>query len=312
MEEEEKTLFKILYFGTLEDLKSFINSGVNISNIQNSIFDATSCEQLKFLIQSGFNVNVIDRYGISRLTYAKTFEETKLLLDLGADPNIGLTSSPLCTANYKQAVLLLINGADPNKKDHRGLKPIHSIHDRKIIKLLFDCGTNLNNKELFKLLSYQMMYNNVDLLIELFIKHNFNLSVKDDNGDTLLHKRIGKNNIKRLIQSGVDVNIKNKYGDTPLHLVNDIETCNIILEKSCKSLFTRNNYGEFPDQSVLRHITINNHLKIIRLFLTVHRIKSFQNIYRNRLMNPNHPFCKRKLDRDYKYFQQSYLKNKDN
>ncbi len=61
------------------------------------------------------------------------------------------------------------------------------------------------------------------LLIELIEKHNIDLTLRDDNGDTPLHKAIAQNCdllINYFINKGADLHAENNAGITPKQLLN--------------------------------------------------------------------------------------------
>lgn len=91
-------------------------------------------EIVKFLVESGADVNIQDGSGFSPLYYAvvqNLFDISKYLLKHEANPNLqnNIGNAPLHQIAFKGKFelmdLLLENGANPNLTNNNGLKPLH-------------------------------------------------------------------------------------------------------------------------------------------------------------------------------------------
>lgn len=125
-------------------------------------------------------------------------------LSAGASVNIrdNLNNSPLHTAiatgNIDMAKALLKYGADVNAAGFKGKTPLHlSVISKNLVQLL--------------------------------LRHQPNMSLQDDEGDTILHYLLRLPNwwsdldvqsaIKSVLSAGVDINIQNRAGESPLHRI---------------------------------------------------------------------------------------------
>ena len=99
--------------------------------------DKGHIEIVKFLLEKGANVNIIDNYGNTPLLWAidkKHLEMVKLLIENGANLNVenNIGGTPLHIAVDKEHVgiarLLIINGVDINKINKNGHNALRYLH----------------------------------------------------------------------------------------------------------------------------------------------------------------------------------------
>ena len=117
-----------------------------------------SLDVVEFLIKNGANVNALNKYKESVLTYAvqsTKIRMVELLLKANADPNIpdDLQVSPLIVAvqdeSFKIAKLLIEYGANVNHKDNTCDTPLYIAcenNDAVMVKLLLENGALLDEK----------------------------------------------------------------------------------------------------------------------------------------------------------------------
>jgi ankyrin repeat protein len=170
----------------------------------------------KNLLDKGANVNVSNFHGDTPLSLAVgqgNIPIINLLIEKGADVN---------HLNEMGNTLLMevCRGAVVNRKDQN-----------VIISLLLKSGINLNAKNIYgnSAISYSINTKNLKLLKHL-LKIGADINILDSNGNTLVHKIVLlalferlKNKeldeiIDLLIANGVNPNIRNNDGFTPLHL----------------------------------------------------------------------------------------------
>lgn len=216
-----------------------------------------------------------------------SLEEFKELLSFGIDFNyFDKCGYKLLhyTVNPEKVKLLIDAGANPNVKTRCGDTPLHCSHSIETTKLLLEAGANPNLQNIFgkTILGYPISYEKTKLLLEYGADPN----IQDHVGYTALTSRLTLEEIKLFIDYGADLNIQSKYGTSPLWYLFDIYKY-----KPC-------NKKKYYLQGLLK-ILLEREIK------NMNAICSFQNIYRNRLMNPNHPFCKRKLEEEFNNFQNS-------
>jgi len=114
---------------------------------------------------------------------------------------------------------------------------------------------NLNSNKLRNLIdSYYIknikLYNMIQEvkkkeLFKILIETNVDMNVKDENGNTPLHRITDIDVAKIFVCAGANPNIKNNNGDTPLHLSKDIEITNILLFAGADPKI-KNNNGNIP------------------------------------------------------------------
>ncbi len=183
---------------------------------------------IKFLIDSGVDVNAKNDVGYSPLHYESRVEVAELLIKAGADVNAkdnrGLT--PLhCTNSVEVAELLIKAGADVNAKDNRGFTPLFSLdtstNSKKIIKLLIKKGADVNakpNNDGTTLLHVLARNSSANSIIELLIKHGADVNAKDNDGMTPLHISVLYDifsNSRIFIDAGANLFTLDRNGKTP-------------------------------------------------------------------------------------------------
>ncbi|WP_156874793.1 ankyrin repeat domain-containing protein [Thermodesulfobacterium hveragerdense] len=111
---------------------------------------------------------------------------------------------------------------------------------------------------------------NPDRMKEYILKQQ-DLTIRDKYGDTLLHYAVRKNYkeiIKLLLEKGMDINIPNNRGETPLHnailYARDITTISFLIQNKADCVY-RDGYGKIPLYNfVFYPETVD--LKIIEIF----------------------------------------------
>lgn len=183
---------------------------------------------IKFLIDSGVDVNAKNDVGCSPLHYESRVEVVELLISAGAKVKAKENGgkSPLhCTNSVEVAELLIKAGADVNAKDDNGRSPLFShtlpnSNSKKIIKFLIKKGADVNAKAndgntLLHLLAHHSSANS---LIELLIKHGADVNAQDNYGMTPLHVSASQDifsNSRIFIDAGANLFTLDRSGNTP-------------------------------------------------------------------------------------------------
>jgi ankyrin repeat protein len=163
---QNKTLFQAVYNGNLDDVKYFVENGVDINapihKDRTALYIAV-IEQKKdivqYLINNGATINKLYNkkvFGGHTVLEEPTLtpEIAKMLIDKGADVNLrGKISSPLniwiYRIRYDMVELLLKHGADVKAKNSRNRTPFDIAKDitdkkerKKMLKLLYKYTKN--------------------------------------------------------------------------------------------------------------------------------------------------------------------------
>ena len=213
------------------------------------------------------------------------FEMVKLLVESGADPNEGLEHS----TNFNKtdiSIYLLDKGADPKdwikyaayhgniavtkKLLEKGAKPedgnYNAVYREKpqILKILIDAGSDVSN---YKLMDIAVDHYNEEL-IKLLINNEGNLTyVTPRKKNTYLHRvaeKKGKQNLVKLfIDAKLDLEAKNKWGETPLLLAvqkrKNTETIKLLIDAGA-NVNAKSNKGK----SVLRRSKGKSNSKLLK------------------------------------------------
>jgi ankyrin repeat protein len=233
---------------------------------------------VKKLLNEGASVQAPATFGTTPpLTLAVTYgslEIVKLLLDAGANINVlrdDNSVTPLSKAigfrKYDIAKFLIQRGADVNKKS-MGMSPLYVAVEEKaplnIIRLLLKKGARLDlaSSKKGKKGSTQTK-NPLKLAAEwgddvrfktIFLERKVPITTRID-GQTLLHIAAMEKSrrdvagaikiIKFLVKKGLDPNVKNLQGDTPLHYVENTEIAKVLIKLGADRTKISNN-GKIP------------------------------------------------------------------
>lgn len=200
-----------------------------------SYHNATSEEEFIICFNNQCNSNEIDEDGntILHKYIMKNYEEKRLMIN--------------CILDY-------LMDFDLNIKNRDGNTALHLIQENEsdIAKRLLDSYANpfiINNEnKTFFDSYYSWSYLHSNYLKESMLEVIKDINTSDRSGNNILHKYCGKFSyvpiLKMLLDNGHDVNQRNFYGDTPLHLyVQDIQTFKHMLSLF-KNINVTNNKGE--------------------------------------------------------------------
>ncbi len=159
--------------------------------------------------------------------------------EIVTEDGAALYSCPVRLNRFSIIVVLTDLKVDINGKiDQSGKRPIHIAardSNKYVLQLLLDKGANANLRDnngnlpiYFAAKSRSLLY------VKIFNKQGNPLSSINKRGENLLHAvaRSGRDDeyvselIKYLVDNGVDINKKNKFGKTPLHLASPMNIYN--------------------------------------------------------------------------------------
>lgn len=225
---------------------------------------------IEYLIAKGADINATDNNGLAPLhlllKHKSSEASIKHLIAKGADVNAKDNNgqTPLHSAvKHKSSEAsikhLIANGVDVNAKDKDGMTPLHFAAETSSLQegvdyLVIDSQEKTINEqselpslyfipatsdeevheELFKVFaekdltqkneffgfSYAPERDSDNLNAKLLLANGAQINIKDDFGRTPLHiasVRYDEEIVKTLINNGADVNVKDKKGMTPLH-----------------------------------------------------------------------------------------------
>lgn len=239
-----------------EAAKMLINNGAKITNGSTSVMKANadesllhcairanSVECLKLFIEEGCDVNQLRSNGLNAIHLAADLGHSqclKICLDsTNADPNIRICvrekeSTALHLAaddgNSECVALLLAKNADAKVKNHRGFTPLHLAARTSSIEcvelLLRDGNADPNAEDFDHRTPLHAAVGKADSafeIIELLISWGANVNSKDVYCFTPLHLAALDglaHCVELLIYHGADVSTKSKKGTTALNVIN--------------------------------------------------------------------------------------------
>ena len=246
---------------TTENIHIFLKNGYDpnesdIDCISSLMLSVIHCDinVFKLLVEYGGNIDHVDNIGDTILMYACRYRNTEVLnylLSKGSDVNRGnitYNTALHCiarerTPNIEYATLLLEHGANVNALANLGFTPLYShlyIDSRRkkspeFIDLLLRYGANpyitpLNYLSILHVACKQAI--GLECM-EVFLKYGMDPNIKDHVGDTPLFNVVVSRNklmIDLLLMYGADPMLRNKCGKTTLEFVmgqNDKEILSI-------------------------------------------------------------------------------------
>ncbi len=262
---------------------------------------ASDYNEFKRILESGVDVNSVDKdkYGNTALHYAAYKNKTeivKLLLSKGANVNaVSINKeTPLhlaCFYGNKEVIeLLLAAGANVNAVRIDGWTPLHvaaDIENISITKLLLTAGADItikNNegKTAFYYAEEPELKALLDPKIALFkafstskykevkrvLESGVDVNSVDEDGNTVLHYAAYNDETEiaeLLLSKGANVNAVNREKETPLHMASDEGDKEIV--KLLLGAGANVNAVEIDGKTPLHMAVENGHFEIVKLLL---------------------------------------------
>lgn len=167
----------------------------SIHIIMNEAFGICGIHPIFLSKNQNESINIIDKYGACSLNM---FGDTALHY-----------------VGKKETVRLLINnGADVNAKNRRGMTPLHYVinEDVALELILYGADVNLTSDTGLTPLHMSMGMN----ISKVLIKYGSNVNAKDDSGETPLHTCPNTETLDLLVENGASIDSIDSTNSTPL------------------------------------------------------------------------------------------------
>ncbi|MEA5582008.1 ankyrin repeat domain-containing protein [Nodularia harveyana UHCC-0300] len=179
------------------------------------------------LIQTGVNVNAKDGKGDTPLHYlGKSEKNARLLLSRGAKVNVrnrrGNTPLHNVFGEKTAAVikLLIDGGANVNARNQEQMTPLHLVPNSgkaEITELLIRSGADINARSNQDWTPLHYAASHLEIAKKL-IEAGADLTIQNRQGAVIHSQDINPTVLQLLLDRGVDVNLRNAQGQTPLHV----------------------------------------------------------------------------------------------
>ncbi len=178
------------------------------------VIDEKNDKLINLMIQSGADINEVDRNKMSPLKKASLINDEKL-------------------------VEILINAPDIDLAKNNTLKWAIEEDNLKIAKMLLDKGVTLNSidENGYTYLHLAVLKKKADILNELIKTNAIDINAKDNHNNTALHLARSAELVDILIKADADINAVNEFGETPLALAikfNEKDIENLLKSKGAK------------------------------------------------------------------------------
>ncbi len=208
-----------------------LNQPCNISGEKwlplNVLLSSTDEALAEGLIQTGVNVNAKDGKGDTPLHYlGKSEKNARLLLSRGAKVNVrnqnGNTPLHNVFGEKTAAVikLLIDGGAKVNARNQEQMTPLHLVPNSgkaDITELLIRSGADINARSNQDWTPLHYAASHLEIAKKL-IEAGADLTIQNRQGAVIHSQGIEPAVIQLLLDRGVDVNLLNAQGQTPLHV----------------------------------------------------------------------------------------------
>ncbi|MCX7551174.1 ankyrin repeat domain-containing protein [Xanthomarina sp. F2636L] len=216
-------------------------------------------EAYKFLESTGLNPNTRTKEGISPLQIVaarnKDVSITNYFIEKGADINLADKNGNTAlihaaSRNNLEVISTLLKGTKDinwvNNKGQSALSLAIANNSAKVVSFLMEHKANVevldtNGNHLAYYLLDAFPSDDFQEKVKLLKTQGFDISKVQEDGNTLYHLAVSKNNlelVKWVSQYKVDINAKNKEGNTALHLAamsaTDMEILKYLIEQGAK------------------------------------------------------------------------------
>ena len=249
----------------------------------NRMYSIAGLEDVRALVAAGADVNIKDSEGVTPLMEGSNYEDLVTLL-LRNRANINLVDA------YTGAVLHRIVKSPfptppPRFWDHHLMRPPPCNLDlvpMKKLEFFLSRGANPNIKghdglTVLAALAKRSDAADLSAAAELLLTYHADLKARDEKGNSVLHLAAAAKNLVLLelfLAQGLDPNLKNSKGETPLHQTEDVEVARLLLRYKANPR-AEDDAGTRP----ILHAVQSGSAELVKLLLALKTYSSFGDIF---------------------------------
>lgn len=260
------------------------------------LFLAKNARETRKLLVDGANPNYCVNMGRTALCFAHSPQQAEVLLRAGANINGNNLTSPLHHISDPDTMLFLIKkGADVNKRNYFQETPLFRVKKRECAEILINHGALIDVVDLFGMTP--LHYASSLEVAELFVQQGIDVNVHTKKGpypmETVLDFKVLRyllNNggripfrktgtlfdhdrsfarIQLYLQAGANPNMKNNWGRTILHYVNDPAIFDLLVHQYGADINAKDALGRSPIYYVKDEEILKCFLDSVNLDLTL-------------------------------------------
>lgn len=171
----------------------------------------------KEFLKQNANPNILDKDNLPPLAYSKSFGMLKLLLQNSAHPDVIMQNGTILHSytkrqDLKSVDLLLKYNANPNIPDQNGYIPLDYTKSNECRKMLLKGGTNPNYREY---LIFALKSKDFEFFSNL-LEYGADTNKTNSKGFSAVFFINNEKELDELIKHDANINLRNNYGFTPV------------------------------------------------------------------------------------------------
>ncbi|MEP8704739.1 ankyrin repeat domain-containing protein [Enterobacter roggenkampii] len=229
-------LFKIK---STEELRKLLSTGIDIniltSSGQNALFHCKYPELMKEMINAGININQTDTLDRNALFYTPFSETLSVLTENGSDIKQTDTlgrSALFYTRDAESVRLLIKNGLPVNHTDHEGKNALFFATSESSARELIDSGIDINHTDNQRRNALFYAFN--PDVARLLIQRGININHRDMyNNNAVNINYINTDLLNIFFAAGLDPDIQDNYGNSLFFYSNTKTITDILINNGC-------------------------------------------------------------------------------